>query len=186
MEAYAEEHHFPIIGPVSGHFCYQITRMIGAKQVFEMGSGYGYSTAWFARGVRENGGGQVHHVVWHKGLSNQAKGHLGRLGLDDLVAYTVGEAVETLRGMAGPFDLIFMDINKDGYPAALPVIAEKIRSGGVLIVDNALWSGRIFDKSDQSPATAAIRQLTHLITQSPDWIASLAPIGDGLIVATKV
>ncbi len=186
MEAYAQKHHFPIISPASGHFCYQMTRMIGAKQVFEMGSGFGYSTAWFARGVRENGGGLVHHVVWHAGLSNQAKGHLGRLGLDDLVKFTVGEAVAALREMAGPFDLIFMDINKDGYPGALPVIAEKIRPGGVLLVDNLIWSGRIFDEADQSPATTAIREFTQLITQSPNWITSLAPIGDGLIVATRV
>ena len=186
MEAYAKEHHFPIIGPASGQFCYQMTRLIGAKRVFELGSGYGYSTAWFAKGVRDNGGGQVYHVVWHEGLSNQAKGHLGRLGFDAIVSYIVDEAVQVLREVDGLFDLIFMDINKDAYPAALPVITEKLRPGGVLIVDNMLWSGRIFDQTDQSPATAAIREFTQLITDSPNWIVSLAPIGDGLILATRI
>ncbi len=186
MEAYAQEHHFPIIGPASGQYCYQMARLIGAKRVFELGSGYGYSTAWFARGVRDNGGGQVYHVVWHEGLSNQAKGHLGRLGFDSIVSYIVGEAVQSLQEMDGPFDLIFLDINKDGYPKALPVIEEKLRPGGVLIADNALWNGRIFDQTDQSPATAAIREFTQLITASPNWIVSLAPIGDGLIMATKL
>ena len=66
MEAYAREHGFPIIGPASGHLCYQTARMIKATRIFELGSGYGYSTAWFAKAVQENGGGEVHHSVWDK------------------------------------------------------------------------------------------------------------------------
>src|SRR5690348_16029352 len=73
MEAYAEETDFPIIGPAAGYVCYQVARMIGAKAVFELGSGYGYSTAWFARAVQENGGGVVHHVVWDEKLSSLAR-----------------------------------------------------------------------------------------------------------------
>ncbi|MEJ2749774.1 MAG: O-methyltransferase [Anaerolineae bacterium] len=186
MEAYAVKHQFPIIGPASGQFCYQITRLVGARRVFELGSGYGYSTAWFARGVQENGGGNVYHVVWDAELSNQAKGHLSKLGFDGTVTYIVSEAVQALRQTDGPFDLIFLDINKDAYPKSLPVIEEKLRPGGVLIVDNTLWHGRIFDESDHSPATNAIREFTQLITTSPDWIVSLVPIRDGLIIATKV
>src|SRR4030042_5692105 len=85
MEKYGDETGFPIIGPAAGYVCYQTARLIGARNVFEMGSGYGYSTAWFARAVKENGGGKVHHVVWDETLSKQAAGHLSRLGLDGLV-----------------------------------------------------------------------------------------------------
>ncbi|MGQ0571570.1 MAG: O-methyltransferase, partial [Armatimonadota bacterium] len=80
MEAYAREHAFPIIGPGAGYFCYMVARMLGARRIFEMGSGYGYSTAWFARAVQENGGGEVYHVVWDEDLSRRARGHLGKLG----------------------------------------------------------------------------------------------------------
>ncbi len=73
MEEHAREHGFPIIGPACGHLCYQVARMTGAQRVFELGSGYGYSTAWFARAVRENGGGEVHHTVWDQALSDQAR-----------------------------------------------------------------------------------------------------------------
>src|SRR5262245_38638412 len=76
MERIATRTSFPIIGPACGHLCYQLTRTIGARQVFEMGSGYGYSTAFFARGVQENGGGTVHHVVWDEDLSARARKHL--------------------------------------------------------------------------------------------------------------
>ncbi len=185
MEAYAKEHRFPIIGPVAGQLCYQVARMIGARQVFELGSGYGYSTAWFAQAVRENGGGTVHHVVWDEALSQLARRHLAALGLADLVQFHVGEAVETLRQSAGPFDLIFNDIDKEGYPAALPVIRDRLRPGGVLIVDNMLWSGRIFDSSDQSPDTRGIRELTRLIQADRGWIATIVPIRDGVLVAYR-
>jgi predicted O-methyltransferase YrrM len=82
MEKYAADTDFQIIGPASGNVCYQIARMIGAKSVFEMGSGYGYSTAWFAKAVKENGGGSVHHVVWDEKLSQMARKHLSALGFE--------------------------------------------------------------------------------------------------------
>ncbi|MBV6491668.1 MAG: O-methyltransferase [Fimbriimonadaceae bacterium] len=185
MEEYAREHGFPIVGPASGQFCYLQARLIGAKRVFELGSGYGYSTAWFCRAVRENGGGEVHHVVWDKDLSNRARRHLDSLGYGDIVRFTVGEAVTALSHAEGSFDLIFNDIEKEAYPASLPVIAEKLRSGGLLIVDNLLWSGRVFDPSDTEASTQAIREFTRLVVNDPGWVASLVPIRDGLLVAQK-
>src|SRR5687768_15340352 len=133
MEQIAEATKFPIIGPASGQLCYLVARMIGARKVFELGSGYGYSTAWFARAVAENGGGTVDHVVWDEKLSSLARLHLDRLGFGEIVRYTVGEAVGALRSSDdGPFDLIFNDIDKHAYPAALPVIESMLRPGGVL------------------------------------------------------
>jgi caffeoyl-CoA O-methyltransferase len=185
MEAHAAEADFPIIGPAAGYFCYLTARMTGARTVFELGSGFGYSTAWFARAVTENGGGTVHHVVWDQALSSQARGHLDALGHAATVRFHVGEAVAALKAAEGPFDLIFNDIDKEGYPDALPVIAEKLRPGGVLIIDNMLWSGRIFDADDATPATEGVREFTRRITADPRWIVSLVPIRDGLIVAQR-
>ena len=184
MEAYAREKSFPIIGPACGHLCYQLAKMTNARRVFELGSGYGYSTAFFARAVKENGGGVVHHVVWDEGLSRRARGHLDALGYGDVVQYHVSEAIEALERTDGPFDLIFNDIDKEAYPKSLPVIESKLKRGGMLIIDNMLWSMKIFDPADQSPATEGVRQFTRLITNSSRWIVSLVPIRDGMIVAT--
>jgi predicted O-methyltransferase YrrM len=185
MEERARTEKFPIIGPACGHFCYQIARMIGARQVCELGSGFGYSTAWFARAVRENGGGAVQHIVWDEELSRQARAQLEALGYGDTIAYHVGEAVAVLRGLPGPFDLVFNDIDKEGYPVALPVVAERLRPGGVLIIDNALWGGRIFDATDLSPATQGVREVTRLLAEDPGWILSTVPIRDGMLVAFR-
>ena len=185
MEAYAAEHKFPIIGPAAGYICYQIARMIGARTVYELGSGYGYSTAWFAKAVQENGGGTVDHVVWDEELSQRAGRHLAALGYGNIVRYTVGEAVQALREAEGPFDLIFNDILKDAYPQSINVIEEKLRPGGVLIIDNMLWSGQIFDDKDQSDFTNGVREATRLLTKSSKWVSTLMPVRDGLIVAYK-
>ena len=185
MEAYAEKFNFPIIGPACGYYCYQLARMIKAKSVFELGSGYGYSTAWFAKAVKENGGGIVHHTVWEDELSERARNHLVKLGSADLVQFHVSEAVEALTKTNGPFDIIFNDIDKQAYPASLPVIKEKLRSGGLLIIDNMLWHGRIFDKKDLAATTLGVHEFTKQITQDPDWVVSLAPMRDGMIVAYK-
>ena len=185
MEDYAEKNDFPIIGPVCGYYCYQIARMINAKSIFELGSGYGYSTAWFAKAVKENGGGMVHHTVWDEDLSKRAEGHLSALGSADVVQFHIAEAVETLRQTQGPFDIIFNDIDKEAYPESLPVIKEKLRHGGILIIDNMLWSGRIFDPHDHDKSTEAIRRFTRDITSDLDWIVSLLPARDGMIVAYK-
>ncbi len=185
MEKRAEESNFPIVGPAAGQFCYLIARLLGARRIFELGSGFGYSTAWFARAVRENGGGEVHHAVWDEALSAEARGHLDALGVGDLIRYHVGEAVAALRATPGPFDLIFNDIDKAGYPASLPVIADRLRAGGVLIVDNALWHGRIFDGDDDTEATAAVRELTRMLRDDEAWLTSLVSIRDGLLVAVR-
>jgi len=185
MEAYAEKHDFPIIGPVCGYYCYQLARMIGAKSILELGSGYGYSTAWFAKAARENGGGVIYHTVWDGNLSDMAKEHLSKLGYADMVQFHNAEAMETLRQTPGPFDIIFNDIDKEGYPDSLPVIKEKLRSGGLLIIDNMIWHGQILDPNDHEETTEAIRRFTRDITTDPDWIVSLAPMRDGMIVAYK-
>lgn len=185
MEQRARAVRFPIVGPAAGHLCYLLTRLIGARRVFELGSGFGYSTAWFARAVQENGGGIVYHVVWDEELSREAREHLAVLGLDGVVRFVVGEAVEVLRRTDGPFDVIFNDIKKEGYPAALPVIADRLRPGGLLIADNMLWGGRIFDAADRSPATEGVREFTRLITSDPRWISALVPVRDGLLLAMR-
>jgi len=185
MEEYAEKNGFPIIGPACGYYCYQLARLINAKSIFELGSGDGYSTAWFATAVRENGGGGVHHTVWDDDLSKRAQKHLAALGLADLVQFHNGEAVETLRQTPGTFDIIFNDIDKEGYPDSLPVTKEKLRRGGILIIDNMLWHGQTLDPNDHEESTEAIRRFTRDITSDLDWIVSLIPARDGMILAYK-
>jgi predicted O-methyltransferase YrrM len=185
MEAEGNVSGFPIIGPTCGHFCYLVARLTGARQVFEMGSGYGYSTAWFARAVAENGGGRVVHTVWDQDLSRRAQAHLLALGLEAVVEFRVEEAVKSLRNEPGPLDLIFLDIDKEAYPEALQVIESKLRPGGVLLADNMLLSGAALDTRDRSARSNAVRTFTERVMQGDRWIASIVPMRDGLLLAYK-
>lgn len=186
MEAHAQATDFPIVGPVVGQFFYTLTRLIGARRVFELGSGFGYSTAWFALAVRENGGGEVHHVVWDGTLSKQAQAFLSRLGVMPLMRFHVGEAVQTLQQVGGEYDIIFCDIDKQGYPASWKVVKQHLRVGGVALYDNMLWSGRVWDDADTSPATHGIRELTRLIAEEREFTFSLLPLRDGVLMAVKL
>jgi caffeoyl-CoA O-methyltransferase len=185
MESYAKETNFPIIGPVVGQFCYLITRMTGARRIFELGSGYGYSTAWFAMGVRDNGGGEVYHVVWHEDLSLKARDYLKRLELDSMVHFHVSEAVEQLQRTEGLFDIIFNDIDKQSYPGSVAVIEPKLHPGGILLVDNVLWHGAILNPSEHSPETVAIRQLNEMLFDHPCFDSTIIPLRDGVLMARK-
>jgi predicted O-methyltransferase YrrM len=186
MEEVARQMRFPIIDRAAGRCCYLLCRLAKVRTVFEMGSGYGYSTAWFAMAVRDNGGGIVHHVVWDEELSRKARDYLQRMNLSEFVRFTVGEAVETLRNTAGHFGCIFVDIEKQDYPQAVAIAKERLALGGLLILDNMLWHGRIFDPDEHSPAAEGIRQATAMIFNDPQFVATLLPIRDGLVVAMKV
>lgn len=186
MEEVARQTCFPIIDRAAGRCCYLLCRLAKVQTVFEMGSGYGYSTAWFAMAVRDNGGGIVHHVVWDNDLSRKARDYLRRMGLSEFVRFTVGEAVETLRNTAGHFGCIFVDIQKQDYPQAVAIAKERLAPSGLLILDNMLWHGRIFDPDEHSPAAEGIRQATAMIFNDPQFVATLLPIRDGLVVALKV
>ena len=193
MEAYAAEKGFPIVGPASGQALFVLARLLGARRVYELGSGYGYSTAWFAQAVRLNGGGVVHHVVWDEKLSAMAMEHLAALGFpeagsgsDTEIAYTVGEAVAALRATDGPFDLVFNDVDKEAYPDTIAVVAEKLRPGGLFVTDNVVWSGKTWDASVQDERTEAIRRFVGQMTRDPGWETTVLPIRDGLLVARKV
>jgi len=185
MEARARQERFPIVGPAVGQLLYVLTRLSRARRVFELGSGFGYSTAWFAMGVRDNGGGEVMHVVWDEALSNSARGYLGRLGLDGIVQYRVGEAVSELSKTSGTFEIIFNDINKKGYPASFPVIKSRLAAGGLLIVDNMLWSGRVLDPAADDPDTAGVRELTRTVFADPGFASVLLPLRDGVMLALR-
>src|SRR2546428_10022297 len=102
LEAEARRTGFPIIGPATGHLCYLLTRLSNARHVFELGSGFGYSTAWFARAVKETGGGIVHHVVRDDRLAREALEDLVGLSVADVVQFHVGGGVASLQHAPGP------------------------------------------------------------------------------------
>jgi predicted O-methyltransferase YrrM len=144
MEELAAQRDFPIIGPIVGQLVSVMARCIGARRVFEMGSGFGYSTLWFSGAVGP--GGQVVHTEGSADNSKLARGFLGEAGLAGRVRFEVGDAREILeqdlqRGSGGSWDVVFNDMDKEQYPDVLPLARRALRPGGLLICDTCCGSG---------------------------------------------
>jgi caffeoyl-CoA O-methyltransferase len=182
MERVAEEKNFPIIGPLCGRILHQYALAIDARRIFEMGSGYGYSTFWFALATGPEG--RIVHTDGDAGNSAKAKDYLGRAGLADRVTFEVGNAMEILRRYDGPYDIILIDVDKDGYPEALECAKPKLRPGGLIITDNVLWSGRVAEPNPDA-TTQAILRYTKMAYEDPGFWTTILPVRDGLAVSLK-
>jgi caffeoyl-CoA O-methyltransferase len=188
MEAEAKEKDFPIVERMVGVVLEILARSIGAKRVFELGSGYGYSGYWFSRAVGPNG--ELHLTDGDPENEKKAQEYLSRAGLWDPVQFHVGDAVTALNATEGQFDIVYCDIDKHGYPEAWRASRDRIRPGGFWICDNTLWSGRVtevFDEEDRRPEwTAAIKEVNRTIAADPDYLATILPIRDGDTVALRL
>jgi predicted O-methyltransferase YrrM len=184
MEEEARTRNIPIVGPAVATLLSVLARSIGARRVFELGSAIGYSTAFFAGAVGPEG--RVFYTDGSEKNAREARGNLERLGLADRVEMRVGEAVGLLEAASGNFDLIFIDIDKEGYPAALEAAAPRVRPGGYLLADNVLWSGRVVDDSARDPATEGIREFNRRLFARPDFSSVILPLRDGVAIARKL
>ena len=184
MEALAEKRRFPIVGPLVGRHLELLTRAIGAKRVFELGSGYGYSALHFARAVGE--GGVVHCTELDEENVRLAQGFLTRAGVWGRVTYHREEATAALRRVGGTWDIVYNDIDKDGYPPTVELAHAHLRPGGLFITDNVLWSGRVLEgEDDGSPATRGVREFTRRLLAHPGFLTAIDPTRDGVAVAVK-
>ncbi len=183
MEEQARERDIPIVGPAVGVLLEILARSVGARRVFELGSAIGYSTAWFARAVGPKG--RVFYTDGSEKNAAEARGYLRRLGLLNRVEVGVGEAVALLEAATGRFDVIFIDIDKEGYPDALEAAAPRVRPGGYLLADNVLWSGRVLDGSVRDRATRGIREFNRRLFARPDFSSLIVPLRDGVAIARK-
>jgi predicted O-methyltransferase YrrM len=184
MEELAARKGFPIVGPLVGRALTLFARAIGAKRVFELGSGFGYSALFFARAVGADG--TVHCTDTSDENVRLAKDFLTRAGVDSRVTYHREEATAALRRVGGTWDIIYNDIDKDGYPATVDLAYEHLRPGGLFITDNVLWSGRVLPgQSDRSASTHGVIEFTKRLFGHPGFLTSINPTRDGVAVALR-
>ena len=189
MEAEAEQSGFPIINRLVGVTVELLARSVGARRVFELGSGYGYSAYWFCRAVGR--GGEVHCTDGDPENEKKGLDYLGGAGLAEPIRWHVGEAVATLESTDGEFDVIYDDIDKVGYPDAWRAARERIRVGGLYLCDNVLWSGRVTGEElpadeRQDWSTQAILEHNRLIAEDERYVSAIIPTRDGVMAALRV
>ena len=188
MEREAGERDFPIVNRLVGVTLEVLARAIGASRVVELGSGFGYSAYWFSRAVGPDG--ELHLTDGDPGNERKAGDYLGRAGLDGPVTFHVGDAVGSLASLEGQFDIVYCDIDKDGYPDAWRAARDRIRVGGLYICDNVLWSGRVVPEhaeGDSRPGwTEAIREHNRMISEDDRYLSTIVPTRDGVMVALRL
>jgi len=183
MEGYASGHNIPIVGPAVARVLQQLALTINARTVFELGSAIGYSTIWWAQAVGEKG-----RVIYTDGdpkNAERARHYFDRAGVSGRITLHTGDALEVLSEQKDQYDIIFNDVDKEDYPRVLRLVSPRLRTGGLFITDNVLWSGRVAEKDPKEPRTKAILEFNRLLYKSEDFYTTILPIRDGLAVALK-
>lgn len=160
-----------------------LARSIGARRVFELGSGFGYSAYWFARAVGH--GGEVHCTENDPANVEAGREWLDRAGLGDRVTWHVGDALTSFGQVEGEFDVVFVDIDKASYPTAWRTARERIRAGGLYIADNALGTGDT-GVLDDSETARFIREHNDLVASDERFVSAMIPTRQGDLAAIRV
>jgi len=173
------------VSPAVGATLRFIAAALNAKAVVEIGTGCGTSGIWLLRGMRRDAVlTSVDVEPEHQRLARRAFTEAGFAS--NRFRLIGGKASDVLPRLTdGGYDLVFCDADKHEYPAYLTAALRLLRPGGVVAFDNALWGGRVADRGQTDPETAAIREAAELVQQDERLVPLLLPIGDGLLAAVK-
>lgn len=187
MEQYGGQHNVPSADREVATFIEITARAIKARRCLEIGMAIGYTTTHLARAVGE--GGLVVTIDPSDEMIAAAQGYLVRAGVRDRVRIERGKALDVIPHLRDSFDLIFIDAVKEEYTDYLRLSLPRLRSGGVVIVDNLLWGGQVAGEirsPDQEASTNALREFNSYFVNHPKLLAEVLSVGDGLGYGVKV
>src|SRR6218665_2706618 len=171
-------------GHMQGNFLGMISNMIAPKQVLEIGTYTGYSAICLAQGLQP--GGKLHTIDVNEELEKMVRDHFQEAGLNNSIHYYIGDAMKIIPTINETFDLVFIDADKKNYSNYYDLVFDKVRSGGYIIADNVLWSGKILDleknKDSDTLLIDAFNKKVHADTRVEHM---LLPLRDGLMIARK-
>lgn len=177
------------IAPEQGAFMAMLTRLTGARRAIEIGVFTGYSSLSVALAMPDDG--RIIACDVSEEWTARAKGYWKEAGQDHKIVLRLGPAVETLdaliaQGEAGRFDMGFIDADKMNYDGYYERVLTLLRPGGLVLLDNVLWSGRVADSADKSQETAMFRRLNAKIRADERVDMVLLPLADGVMMARKL
>jgi caffeoyl-CoA O-methyltransferase len=179
LEQEAHREGIPIVGPVVGELLFILARVTGAAKILELGTATGYSAIYLSRGC-EPVRGRVLSLELDEKMASRARTNLARAGLDARVEVQVGEALNLMAALPGPFDLIFLDIDKESYLPALNHCERLLKAGGLLVADNVGFTG-----ADGFNREIFRRRNFHAVNFLGFW-PEHSPERDGLSLAVRV
>jgi len=186
MEEHAERDGIPIVHWETGRLLAVLCRVLDPV-VLEVGTAIGYSTLHMAEQLS---GGRVVTLERDPDRAAQARDYLERGGVSDRVEIVEGDALETLAGLEGPFDLLFVDASKGEYGRYIELAEPKLSARALMVVDNLLMSGEVAlpegaETLWNADSLASARALNAELLESDAWLACVLPVGDGIGVAAR-
>ncbi len=182
MEAYAGDHHMPIADAETAALVAMLARATGARAVLEVGLAIGYTALQIARALAE--GGRITSLESDPGMIAVARGFLSRDPAGARVEIVEGDAAVTMAALTGPFDLIYVDADKAGYPRYVELALDRLVPGGTVLIDNLLMGGAVAngggDGHWSQASVDAARRLSAELAADARLTFVLLPVGDGV------
>jgi len=178
-----QDAHGMMVGLLEGRFLETLVWLSGARRILEIGCFTGYSALSMAGGLPP--GGRIITCEVDAERAATAQAHVDASPWAEQIEIRLGPALETIAGLTGRFDLVFIDADKTNYAnyyqAVLPLLAER----GLIVADNVLWSGRVLDPEDQTDDTVAIRAFNDLVRNDHRVTCVMATVRDGVLLIRK-
>ena len=175
-----------ISGHMQGRILSLFSHMLQPERILEVGTYTGYSALSMAEGLSPKGA--LITIDINEELENRVRGYFAESPYAAQIEYRIGNALEVIPELAGPFDLVFIDADKINYANYFELIVDKVRKGGIIIADNVLWSGKVLPayrkKLDED--TDAIIKFNQAVHEDPRVENVLMPVRDGLLIMRKL
>ena len=171
-------------GHLQGAFLQMISHMIKPARILEIGTFTGYSAICLAQGLRP--GGKLITIDCNPEMEDFAKPYFKEAGLEDKIEMHVGDAAEIIQSLTGPFDLVFIDADKESYVRYFELVYPLVPPGGYILADNTLWYGRVIRPgADSDRETAGIVKYNTFVKEHSGIDHVLLPLRDGIMIARK-
>jgi len=171
---------------ISGHFQGRVlslvSKLVRPKTILEIGTYTGYSALCLAEGLQKEGA--LHTIDHNEELYDFQRKYFDRSNFSGQIHQHIGEALEVIETIAGPFDLVFIDADKANYSNYFKAIIDKMNPGGVILSDNVLWSGKVTETpGHKDEDTKALISFNKMMNEDPRIETVLLPIRDGLTIS---
>lgn len=170
-------------GQVQGRFLSMLSWMMRPKRILEIGTYTGYSGICLAEGLAE--GGKLITLDINEELEDRVKGYFEKAGISEKVDFRIGNALEIIPALNEELDMVFIDADKKNYWSYFELVIDKVRSGGVILADNVLWSGKIVDPEKKDKDTLALREFNRNVQDDPRVENVIIPLRDGITMIRK-
>jgi predicted O-methyltransferase YrrM len=183
------ETHLKVSMPrmLSGHYqgklLSMISKMVNPERILEIGTFTGYATLCLAEGLRENG--RIYTIDINLELEDMVRSNFKKSDLNSKIMYQIGDAKQIIPTLNETFDLVFIDADKKNNATYYEMIIDKVRSGGLILVDNVLWSGKVLDEAVSDQKTSLISKFNEMVSSDQRVEKLILPVRDGLFLIRK-